>query len=143
MPTSTHLFDQGPLIYLRYEGQMTGAEMVASSRDVARLRAERDGLSVLVDLSRVTGTALNYSRMSRTVARMNALFHPARDGVPQLTIIWAPGDLAYGMARMFEAISPDELRTVRVLRDQDAVLTHWPNHRANLQDLIASPSPLT
>ena len=143
MPTTTRLVPQVPLIYLRYEGQMTGDEMVASSRDVARLRAEQDGLPVLVDLSRVTDTALNFSRMSRTVARMNAAFRPARNGSPQLTVIWAPGDLAYGMARMFEAISPEQLRQVKVLHHLDAALAHWQGHSAELRSLIQAPLPPT
>ena len=139
MPISTQLIRRVPVVYLRYAGQMTSAEMVASSREVAQCRVELDGIPVLVDLSQVTGTSLNYSRMSRTVSRMNALFRPARDGAPQRTIIWAPGDLAYGMARMFEAISPEELRSVLVLRSRDKVLAHWPDHRAELLDAIEAP----
>ena len=137
MPTSMQYLASVPLIYVRYDGEVTGDQMLCVAKQIAATHKASRGVPVLADLSSFEDTDLTYTRLAGTVRRMNQIFLTRDEPAPQKTVIWAPGDLAFGMTRMFEAISPKSVRDIRVARTEDEVSAHLSLDPAQVRDLLS------
>jgi hypothetical protein len=104
MPHAIEFESQKSMVRVTVHGELTDAvasELYASVHDFLSSNEVRGGI---LDLSPVTSLAITLDAVRR-LAKMPPLFKP-----PQVRVIVAPGDLVFGMARLFQ-ISRSEVHT--------------------------------
>lgn len=100
---------------LSLEGAVTDTDMMTGYRAFVEGAEWRTGMNELIDLGgaemdSVTGHGLR--RLAEYTER-----HMSRHGARPRTAIYAPRDLPFGIARMYEAFSDESPEDVQVFRD--------------------------
>lgn len=103
-------------------GTVTAEEIFSYQRD-AWSRADVAGFDELVDMTRVQTIVEPSAHQMRALARLSAGMDPPAAG-GRFAIV-APGDLAFGLGRMYEVfreMSPGSTKQVSVFRDRPSAL---------------------
>jgi len=106
-------------------GVFTPADALAHGQKLLKEPEFEPSFSQFIDLTQVTEWKLDASEL-RSAARMTIFSPHSRRA------IWAPSDLAFGYARMFEMLRDFAGETgIRVFRNRDEAMA-WalPNHSA-------------
>jgi hypothetical protein len=112
MPVEYEIDARRQLIRTRCIGLVTPAEVLAHLRALEADPRLPDPLDVLLDFSRLT-TFPDHAQVHSVAREVRAL----RAKIPWRNLaIVAPGDLAFGIARMFEMISEPSFRATMVFR---------------------------
>ena len=104
-----------------YEGRVTVDDMKAAYGSLSLEQVR--GLNELVDLTAVIAHAVDAASMSAAAQEAEAQFNKL--GLAPRTAIFAPKDLPFGMARIYEgwaSMSPESVRVFRVRADAEAWL---------------------
>jgi hypothetical protein len=109
-------------LFLEFSGEVSEAELVDTARKLAADPSIPPGHRELVDLSRIQNTDVTSAALRRV-----AHIYTESDKRPEdsRVAIVAPGDLYYGLSRMYEAFrrsSPVEIRVFRELGEARAFL---------------------
>jgi hypothetical protein len=109
-----HVIDEGRrLVLSRGWDEICAGELTEAARVVARDPAFYPGLDQLCDLSQITSVAAT-SEEIRWLAE-NSPF-----GAGSRRAVVAPGNLVYGLSRMYVAYSQGRESEIRIFRDLDA-----------------------
>jgi|WetSurMetagenome_2_1015567.scaffolds.fasta_scaffold1069354_1 hypothetical protein len=105
------------LIRTTASGRVTGQDLVEYYR---RLRAHpdfRSNLNEIFDASQVEAVDLT----AEDVRRLSGITEEfTKHGVPVRVAIIAPGDVEFGMSRMYEMLQVQSINVLRVFRDRKA-----------------------
>jgi hypothetical protein len=112
MPLFVRIDPEKRLVVVAGYGTLTDDEVFAYERDYAR-RSDTIGFDELADLSHVTGITLpSTDRVGDLVTE--AAGKDALRGTNKLAIV-APGDLAYGLGRMFQTRRELDSRSTKIV----------------------------
>ena len=129
MPIRTMIDKGSDLIRTTASGRITGRDLVEYYH---RLRAHpdfRSSLNEIFDATQVDTidlTADDVRRLSSVTEEFT------RRGVPVKVAIIAPGDLEFGMSRMYEMLQSQSINVLKVFRERDAAEA-WIDHTPNDQ----------
>jgi len=118
MPVSYRIDITAALVLSRGRGVVTGAELVAHARALAADPRFHPALHQVFDLRDATR-----GEVDRATILQLASLSPFGQGARRAIVV--PGDLAYGLSRMFEIFRdplPDEIRVCRSLTEACAWL---------------------
>ncbi len=119
MPLNIVLLDDGEGILYQCSGVLSGAEIISANQELlaspARRRGRRYGL---VDCSAVASVEISTAEL-RALADQDARL-AAEARIPILLAVVAPGDLGYGLARMWQAFAQGIWWRAEVFRDRPA-----------------------
>lgn len=113
MPAHFQFHDAQNLVYIRFEGTLTSGEVLRMRAGLVSSPAYRAGLVELIDMSQTEIIDFGMIGMLNIVRQYQDLFDA--HGYPICMIVFAPGDLGYGMARMFESLTADDIRFAPIL----------------------------
>lgn len=103
------------LLIIRMVGEIADEDLIAYAREVIADSSIRPEADDYVDLSRVTAMTVT----GEGVRRFGEMLREGgRAGNPGRMAIFAPSDMAFGMARMFELSRGEGPIEVRVFRDE-------------------------
>ena len=106
-------------VHVCIEGRIDGAALLALFRRYLAHPDSGPGQSSLIDLSGATRFDLDFRAINLLVTRMHRLFAPQGD-TDLRHAIFAPTDIGYGIARMYQSIGADVLPArVGVFRNLD------------------------
>jgi len=134
MPLEYRIDPTRQVVFVKAVGTMTDDEVFGYQREVWS-RPEVAGFDELIDMSDVQRIALPSTDRVRQLAELSARMDSAW---PARLAIIAPGDHAYGLARMYAALremSPGATRQVLVFRTRQAALA-W----LGIEEFPASPN---
>lgn len=137
MPASVQVLKNSSVLYVRYYGVVVGDEMIRAAQEVAALSPGQTRFPVLLDLHDMENINLTYATMRGVVRKMDQLYDRRNLPGPQKTVIWAPGEVGYGMARMFEAIVQPDLRAMFLLEHEADALAALGQDAPDVISLIA------
>ena len=127
MPIRTIIDKQNGLIQTAASGRVSGPELVDYYR---RLRTHPDfkrNLNEIFDASQVEAIDVT----ADDVRRLSAMTEEyTRLGVPVKVAIVAPGDLEFGMSRMYEMLQIQSINTLKVFHERSAA-ERWINELTN------------
>lgn len=103
MPLRHWILRDQSLALIEYHGVLTASEVIADFAAYRRNALFRPGLPELADLSRLTDVDLDYSQMRRLVSHVNRTYSASKTRT--LISFFAPEDVPFGMARMFEMVA--------------------------------------
>lgn len=120
MLISIDLIDDGRGVHLTAAGPISGAELVAAHRHIERERRTEfaDCEYWLSDYSETRGDAL-LAEHAREIAEITRALARINDRI--VLAAWAGSDLEFGMARMWQNLSPDLEWPVLIDRRLEAV----------------------
>ncbi len=128
MPLHLHLEPGVSFIVTRYIGVIEDEQLMAYYRDIYRRPDLEQFHTELVDLSEADMGRVSVEGLSDLAAFIDLeLSHS--DDVSTRTAIYAPHDLPFGVARMYEAWSSSSPEEVRVFRGRDEAI-RWLNESA-------------
>ncbi len=114
MPATAYLDPDTRIAYCSATGELTRDEVVAVIDQIYRDPNFREPRRAIWDLAEAT-PMLNVQEVRAVVAHVKA-HRPAGAGK---TAIVATGDLAFGMARMYEMLASEQQVKTRVFRDSE------------------------
>lgn len=115
MPMSYRI-DAGGVVHIHASGALTDAHLFDLRERLAVDPALRPGAPRLADIREVDRLEVTPDGIHRLVAMEH---DPAQPFSARRIAIVVSGDLPYGMARMYEALSSETPAAVRVFRDLD------------------------
>ena len=129
MPIRTIIEKENGLIQTAASGRVSGAELVEY---YTRLRGHPDfkrNLNEIFDASQVEQIDVT----ADDVRRLSAMTEEyTRLGEPVKVAIVAPGDLEFGMSRMYEMLQVQSINTLKVFRERSAA-ERWINDQTTDQ----------
>lgn len=103
MPTETIPLPEQNILFVRCFGQVEPPDIIDWRVD-NRIFADQDNrLTIVVDLSGVTGTDMTFEHMNATHGKLSRHYQ-ARDEQLHL-LLFAPEDLVFGMTRIMQSLS--------------------------------------
>ncbi|WP_421701355.1 hypothetical protein [Aliiroseovarius sp.] len=121
MPATYQIIEPRNLVYIRFDGILGSVEVLRTRAALVTDPAYRAGLVELIDMRTTNAVDFGMVGMLNIVRQYQELFD--KHGYPVCMVIFAPGDLGYGMARMFESLTSDDIRFKPILtqtRDEAA-----------------------
>ena len=106
MPCSYRILPKDNLVVIAHYGTITTDENIATLRHIRSDPEARDDQDYLVDFSRVTTFDMDFRRM---LAHVNRLQEQVPHGAGTATAIVAPGDVGFGLARMYQSLAEGRL----------------------------------
>jgi len=103
------------IVYIAFHGVMTDDLLISSYARLSQYIPDDQATATLVDLSGVTFGGEVTSRSIREVAASPQLAPKNR-----LSVVVAPMEVAFGMARMFEILGGEKRNGLRIVRSIDA-----------------------
>ncbi|WP_136442292.1 hypothetical protein [Pacificoceanicola onchidii] len=101
MPLSTHYLTNPQLVVIRYEGHITQSDIIEGFEACLTHPLFVPGMPEFDDLSRATRIDLDFSAVHDIFRRLNAYYAEHETRVS----FYAPSDVAYGMARMYQNLA--------------------------------------
>lgn len=137
MPIRYRILEQQDIVYAQYSGVLTGADVAANFREFLVDPAFRLGRPEIIDLTRV-------GRIDESFLGLMDLLEVVNDGQAPiagqgtLTIIIAPDDEKFGMARMYQlAAGTQSGIRVEVFRDEARALSAVGRPETSIRDFLA------
>lgn len=103
MPITYRIFPKSDITYALWSGRITNEVMLANFQAYLSDPEYRPGRTEFVDLSGVEEADLRFPDLSRFLSTVNS--QPFEDTVGTLTSVYAPGDVAWGLSRMYETMA--------------------------------------
>ncbi len=121
MPIAYAISHELDLVYARYWATVTLGDVVANFGTFLADPDYRPGRPELIDLSRVSRIDMDFSEARSLLATVNDQTAPAP--VHTRTVIWAPTNASFGMARLYQTLaSQADGIEVHVTRDEAEAL---------------------
>jgi len=119
MPCTYEVHSNANLLYCRLVGIVSIDDIRAVLTRAQQGPSFRPGMLVFNDMSRTALIDFGFAQMMEISARIRRIqATPKRFGA---CVFFTPGDLAYGMARMFRALAEPEIEpSIGICRDRDA-----------------------
>lgn len=138
MPVSYEIRADLNRLYIRYSGVVTRDEVAQAIGEFAADPAARPGLLQFADLSDVADIDMSFNEifgLARAAADL------ARQlGAPVVGAFFAPDDLSFGMARIYESLSEShQFLTIRAFREKPEAMAWLNAQDALLPDQAANP----
>lgn len=108
MPAKYEIIERHNLVHITFYGSMTRDDVVRMRAALVTDPAYRSGFVEFIDTRLADEFDINYNGMLNIIRHYQQLFSVY--GFPICMIIFAPGELGFGMARMFETMSSDDVR---------------------------------
>ena len=99
MPVNRHYLPDSSLSICVYSGVLDADTILRNLRDHVNDPLYRPTMAELADLSGVTRFDLEYASLARVASGMTGLYT-----APKTLSIFAPGDVAFGIGRMYAAL---------------------------------------
>lgn len=103
MPTDIQLLPAQNLLFVRCYGRVTADDIIGWNVDNRIFPNTNQRLLVVVDLSEVTETEMSFKDINSTHAHLSRHYAARRETLHLL--LFAPTDVAYGMARIMQSLS--------------------------------------
>ncbi len=103
MPTETQLLPAQNILFARCYGLVSEEDIIGWNVDNRILPNANQRLQVVVDLSDVTETEMSFNDINATHAQLTRHYGARRESLHLL--LYAPNDVAYGMARIMQSLS--------------------------------------
>lgn len=136
MLSPLHILTRHKLILARFSGTYSttdGQNLV--NRLLAWGNPEALAFRHLYDLSEVQRFDADFGAISSLVSWKTNRLHPVPAGT--LCVIFAPGDVAFGMARMYQSVADDSLPfDIRVTRSEAEALAELGDPASSIGDLL-------
>ena len=113
MPASYSIHPDRNLVHITFKGCLTKPEVLRMREDLVTDPAYRAGFVEFIDMSETQDFSIDHNGMMGIIRQYQNLF--ATHGFPRCMIIFAPGDLGFGMARMFENMTSEDIRFAPIL----------------------------
>ena len=113
MPASYRILTNRNLVYIVFEGSLTSSDVLQMRAAQVVDPAYRAGLVELIDMRGTEAVEFGVLGMMNIIRQYQDLFD--RYGYPLCMVILAPGDLGYGMARMFDSLTSEDIRFKPIL----------------------------
>ena len=120
MPADYRILEQHNLVHITFSGVMTRGDVLRMRSSLVTDKAYRAGLVEFVDTRSADEFEITYNGMMNIIRHYQELF--GAYGFPACMIIVAPGDLGFGMARMFEIMASEDMRFRPLLTQNDEEL---------------------
>lgn len=91
------------LVYARWWGHMTSQARRENFQNYLNDAHYKPGRAELIDLSGIQSSDFDFERAKSVIHQIKEA-GPPRD-LPTQRVLWAPGDVPYGCARMFQAVA--------------------------------------
>ena len=91
------------LVYARWWGHMTAETRRENFINYLRDRYYRPGRTEFIDLSGVLGSDFDFDRAQMLIRQIRQQGPP--DDVSTRRVLWAPGDVPFGCARIFQSVA--------------------------------------
>ncbi|MBS0124411.1 hypothetical protein [Thetidibacter halocola] len=108
MPCTYRIFPGDNLVVFQHWGTITTAETMATLIAMRTDPQANPDHQYFVDFSRVARFDVDFGRMLSHVGWLTRQAPPRRDGA--LTALYAPSDVAFGVARMYQSTGDGTLR---------------------------------
>ncbi|WP_417724909.1 hypothetical protein [Salipiger sp.] len=123
MPATVRIISSRKVVYFRYHGLVTPEECMSVMSRAANAPECKPDDGHLADFSATEDFAGDFHQILRIVTHKSALDMPVVPGTP--CAIYAPNDLTFGVARMYQQIAAGMLAfDVAVFRDEAGALAH-------------------
>lgn len=137
MPIRYRILEPQDIVYAQYSGVLTGADVEANFREFLRDPAFRLGRPEIIDLSRVSRIDETFLGLMDVLGVVNEGQAPIA-GQGTLTVIFAPDDEKFGMARMYQlAAGTQSGIRVEVFRDEARALSAVGRSETSIRDFLA------
>ena len=103
MPITYRIFPASNMTYADWSGRITNEMVVENFQAYLSDPLYRAGRTELVDLSGIEAMDLRFPDLARLSSTVNA--QPFNGSTGTLTSICAPGDVAWGLSRMYESMA--------------------------------------
>ncbi|MEO7413145.1 MAG: STAS/SEC14 domain-containing protein [Opitutaceae bacterium] len=110
---------EGELLVAKFQGCITTVEFLQSGREMNEIEQREPATpDRIIDLSETNGINLNFKTIDdfAQTRELSQLKNPAKSAIV------APGDLQFGLARMYQTMNRNPRLEVQVFRDQAAAL---------------------
>lgn len=139
MPCSFKVFSAANLIIVRLWGSIRLDEILEMNAQYSTNTTANSGFLEFVDLSEVTEIDLDFMQVRAIITNREKTV--PKDISPRVAAIYAPGDVSFGMARMFQSFSAGRLPTdIHVFDNVPDALAHLDRDEQTLADLHKSLS---
>lgn len=103
MPITYRIFTHADMTYAAWTGMVTSDEIIANFQRYVADPVYRAGRTELIDLSASDESDVRFPDLARLLGRVNAqVFHK---NAATLTSVYAPGEMAWGLSRMYETMA--------------------------------------
>ena len=116
MPIAFQVFEDLGYYQTTYAGRTTGGELVVRYTAFVESGGFRPGMKELVHLGGADLGAMDMEGLRRVVSFAHGVLADLKLD-PMRVAIFAPGDLNYGVSRMYEGLSDGGVQQVRVFRE--------------------------
>ncbi|WP_323766994.1 hypothetical protein [Antarctobacter sp.] len=103
MPVTFKVLPDANLVLTWFRGDVSTAEHIASFKDYARHPLFDGRQHVLLDMADCTLETTYFEDMQRLAYQLKG-YYSVRD-LSSMTSVFAPGDVAFGMSRMYQSIT--------------------------------------
>lgn len=138
VPIRYRILEQQDIVYAQYSGVLTGTDVEANFREFLVDPAFRLGRPEIIDLTRV-------ARIDESFLGLMDLLEVVNDGQAPiagqgtLTVIIAPDDAKFGMARMYQLAAETQAGIrVEVFRDEARALLAVGRSETSIRDFLAA-----
>ncbi|MDF1721908.1 MAG: hypothetical protein P1U65_14650 [Minwuia sp.] len=133
------ILEQLDLVYAQYSRVLTESDIKANFAAYMADTAFRLGRPELIDLSRVTRIDASFYGFLDVLSVVNEEQAPMAAGQGTLTVILAPDDEKFGMARMYQlAAGTQSGIRVEVFRKEDAALAALGRPETTIREFLAA-----
>ena len=131
MPITFSCQDADDFITVKYAGKITGDDLIAAWKAFLEDEKFTPGNNYFIDVSDADLSKLTGKGLHDYVAYLEQFIAAQGQGVTvRKSAIYAPDTLAYGIARMYDALGIDTAKSIRVFKDkQDAI--NWLGNNAS------------
>jgi hypothetical protein len=105
MPLTYMLFPDLAVALVRYRGDLTATDVIASYEDFVKDPETTPLYSYLLDLSHLSMLEMDFEKMSTLSAKLAEMY--AYRAPTSITAAYAPTDYGFGVARMYKSLSED------------------------------------
>jgi len=103
MPITYRIFPASDMTYAAWSGRITNDDVMANFQNYLSDPLYRAGRPEFIDLSAVEAADLRFPDLARLLSTVNAQPFNGPNGT--LTSVFAPGDVAWGLSRMYETMA--------------------------------------
>lgn len=107
------------LIEIRFFGEVSIEDLLGLAQRCAQVGLVTADLPRLADATGVSGIRLLYGELASFAA---SRWRSSRPGRAKTTAVVVDSDLAYGVARMYDAVLDDPQHRLQIFRDREAAL---------------------
>ena len=121
MKITFQIFPEENYFISKYTGQITPEYLLESWKEFIKYSAWKPGLYEITDLSSADVTKLDGNTLATLSSYINSVYEA--HAISEIKVaVYAPRDLPFGMARMYEAYANESTELVKVFRDKQKAI---------------------